>query len=196
MPVMDGLDATRAIRGRESGTSCRTPIIAMTAHATPGDRERCLAAGMDDHVAKPIRWDVLVDKINSQIIGEDSQQPSLPDQASAEVDWPAALSAVNGDGELLRDVVEAFLDEAPQLLAQIDQAIEDEDAAELRRAAHTLKGSMRFFGCHLACEHAFRLETMGKEQELRDAASRLDVLQQEMTRLTPKLLDYVGRSEV
>jgi two-component system sensor histidine kinase/response regulator len=197
MPEMDGLEATRMIRARERKSGGHVPIMAMTAHAMQGDRERCLAAGMDEYIAKPIRAQLLFDKI-AALIGELPEARTPPPAAkpadSELIDWAHALGGVNQDEALLRDVVEAFLEEAPQLLGQIRKAIDEADQAVLLRAAHTIKGSLRFFGAHVGYEHAFRLETMGRRGELEDAAETLAILEAQWARITPVLLDFVGRS--
>jgi len=195
MPEMDGLEATRAIRAREKKTGTRVPIMAMTAHAMQGDRERCLAAGMDDYIAKPIRAEKLFDKIGLLAQGTPPRSDPPPNVTAGVVDWSEAMGAVNGDRELLKDVVEAFLEESPRQLSEIRQALDVEDFELLRRAAHTLKGSMRIFGAHVANEHAMRLESMGRDHTLDDATEALAVLERELARLTPILMQFVGRGD-
>ena len=107
------------------------------------------------------------------------------------VDWNEAFHSVNGDRQLLRDIVEAFLDESPRLLASIRDAIEKQDAPTLQRVAHTLKGSTTYFGAARASETALQLETMGKQAELAHAPHALVDLEREMARLTPILVDYI-----
>ncbi len=194
MPELDGLEATRIIRALEKKGGRHVPIIAMTAHAMRGDRERCLAAGMDDYVAKPIRVQQLLETIDDVLgkprTGATDQPPPMPDVDV--LDWSAALSGVNNDVDLLKEVIDAFLDEGPKLLGDIRRAIDQSRADELRRAAHTLKGSMRFFGAHLAYEHALQLEMRGKEGNLDHVDEPFAVLDSEMQRLIPVLNDYVG----
>lgn len=194
MPNMDGLEATRKIRALEKKTGRHVPIIAMTAHAMQGDREQCLAAGMDDYLAKPIRAQQLYDAICRAVgierpTADQDKQPAT----TALIDWSLALQNVNHDRQLLKEVVEAFLHEAPQLMDQMRRAIADNNAGELRRTAHTIKGSLRFFGSHLGTEYAFRLETMGKESDLSGADEAFRQLEQQMQQLRPMLLEFVGR---
>ncbi len=198
MPEMDGLEATRMIRAREKKSGGHVPIMAMTAHAMQGDRERCLAAGMDEYIAKPIRAQQLFDKIATLLGDLPAECAPRPDESPAGtevIDWNHALSGVNGDEALLRDVTEAFLEEAPQLLGEIHRAIDQADPAVLHRAAHTMKGSLRFFGVHVAYEHAFRLETMGRRGEFEDAAETLAILEAEWARIVKVLLKFVGRGD-
>ncbi len=196
MPIMDGLEATRAIRTQERSTRAHVPIIAMTAHAMKGDRERCLAAGMDHYLSKPIRaarlFDTLADTLRAAAQAAAGPPPGAAPTGNGQiVDWHEALHSVNGDRRLLRDIVEAFLDESPRLLATIRQAIDKRDAKTLQRAAHTLKGSTRYFGAAHASEMALQLETMGKKSELTHAHSALAGLEREMARLLPVLVDYM-----
>jgi PAS domain S-box-containing protein len=195
MPEMDGLEATRTIRNHERKTSGHVPIVAMTAHAMSGDRERCLAAGMDEYIAKPIRAELLFDTIAHALAGtrRGGEGPRVPSAGGGPLDWSEALSAVNGDEQLLRDVVEAFLDESPRVMGEIRNSIDAGDATVLRRAAHTLKGSVRLFGAHQANELAYRLEMMARDANLGQAGEALLGLEGEMQRLLPELYEYVGR---
>ena len=148
MPEMDGLEATRLIRARERRTGGHVPIVAMTACAMQGDRERCLSAGMDGYLAKPIRAAQLLETVEDVVrrgAGPEKQQEACPAEESA-VDWPKALAVVQGDRDLLREVVQAFLVEAPQWLDDVRSSIGEGDRNVLQRTAHTIKGSMRVFG--------------------------------------------------
>ena len=195
MPIMDGLEATRAIRTRERNTDRHVPIVAMTAHAMKGDRERCLAAGMDHYVSKPIRAARLYEALAAA--SSDGTAAGSPGGAAARprtvpiIDWCEALHSVNGDRHLLREIVEAFLDEAPRLFTTIRSAIEQPDSRTLQRAAHTLKGSTRYFGANQVSELALQLETMGASSSLAQARETLADVEREMARLTPLLVDYM-----
>ena len=196
MPIMDGLEATRAIRARERITKGHVPIVAMTAHAMKGDRERCLAAGMDHYISKPIRAARLFEMLTAAYRSAANPLVDEPVVAAAGgngqvVDWCEALHSVNGNRQLLREIVEAFLDESPRLLATIRGAIEKQDAKTLQRAAHTLKGATRYFGAAHASEMALQLETMGKKGELTHAQNALIDMEREMARLTPVLINYM-----
>jgi CheY-like chemotaxis protein len=178
MPEMDGLEATAAIRAKEKQIGRHTPIIAMTAYAMKGDRERCLEAGMDCYVAKPIRAKQLFDTIEEAL--QQSPQPQRPvvDAGGPDdgISWSVALEAVDGDPHLLRVVVKTALEEAPRLIAAIRQAIEDRNPTALRLAAHTLKGSIRCFGDGPVAETVTRLERMGQAswEGIDDAAADLE----------------------
>ncbi len=201
MPIMDGLEATRAIRASERATQRHVPIIAMTAHAMKGDRERCLAAGMDHYISKPIRAARLYETLAATLDAVSAASVKAGDETAARgngqvVDWHEALHSVNGDRRLLRDIVEAFLDESPRLLATMRRAIEKRDGKTLQRAAHTLKGSTGYFGATHASEMALQLETMGKKSDMAHAHNALADMEREMAKLTPVLVDYMrGRFE-
>jgi HPt (histidine-containing phosphotransfer) domain-containing protein len=154
----------------------------MTAQAMKGDRDRCLAAGMDSYLSKPIRSHQVLEAIERATAdkpvrgpeSDDKERPG-PRHAPAErepgrerfrLDKQSALAAVDGDPDLLRDVAEAFLTEAPQLLAQAEAAFATKDAAALKAAAHTLKGAVSSFGAHPAVELALAAERAAKAEDL------------------------------
>eukprot|EP00913_Durusdinium_trenchii_P035271 g33001.t1 len=134
MPEWDGFEATRHIREQEGNTGRHIPIIAMTAHAMAGDRERCLESGMDGYVAKPVRQRDLHDQLARFFKLAEPQAAPEPandrEGESEQIDWAVALKTVAGDQELLRDVVEECLQELPDLLTQLEAARESNDSAE------------------------------------------------------------------
>ncbi len=174
MPQMDGFEATRRIRQLQRSQGRHIPIVAMTAHALPDDRDRCLAAGMDDYVAKPIRVHTLMATI-AAVLGRHAAEtvsatsstcvetPVLQSSACAEVpvvDWDQTLRELEGNTPVLRILIEATLEEAPRLMASIRAAIDAQDATRLRISAHTLKGALRYFGDTRAYQEAFCLENL------------------------------------
>jgi PAS domain S-box-containing protein len=176
MPRMDGLEATKRIRDVEQGNGRHIPIVAMTAQAMKGMRERCLSVGMDDYLVKPVRAREIYDKIESLFANrvpapaatlQRAAEQAPPDRAS--INWGAAMTTVDGDEDLLRSVVEAFLEECPTLIERIRLAIASADAAVLHRAAHTVKGATRTFGVDSASATAAELEELGRRGEF-DAA--------------------------
>jgi HPt (histidine-containing phosphotransfer) domain-containing protein len=190
------LEATRQIRQRELGASRHVPIIAMTAHALKGDRERCLAAGMDEYVAKPVRERQLLTALRT-VLGDDvpplpEEQPEVAVLPNLDVmDWDEALRICGGDRALLRDIAEAFLEEHPRRLDEIRRAIDAADWELLHRAAHTIKGSMRYFGAQAVFDRAFGLEQLAANQSLEGAEEILGLLKQELAKLVPHLINYV-----
>ena len=190
MPEMDGLEATAAIRRAEAQTSGHIPIVAMTAHAMKGDRDRFLAAGMDGYVAKPVR----PHELYAAVEGLHSALGHETASADVSFEWDAALERVGGDEAMLRDLVEMFFAECPKLMQQIREHIASADGPELRRAAHTLKGSAHVFGAAAAAEAAHRLEEIGREEAFADAEEALALLEDEVARLLPALRERVAAS--
>ncbi|MFV1964515.1 MAG: response regulator [Pirellulaceae bacterium] len=177
MPQMDGFQATRMIREREKATGTHLPIVAMTAHAMKGDRERCLESGMDDYVSKPIRSQLLYGKLAQycpNTVGEGEPASSRPPESDALIDWPLVLKSVGGDEELLNEAVAVFLDASTLKIGELRHAIDEGDALSLRQAARALAGSIRFFTSGPAWEQATTLERMGREGKLDQAGDLLD----------------------
>jgi two-component system sensor histidine kinase/response regulator len=195
MPEMDGFEATAALREREKASGTHTPIIAMTAHAMKGDRERCLAAGMDGYVSKPVRAEELYAAIGD-LAPAAGTGPSADGPPSEPVlDVAEALGRLGGDRELLRELAATFLDQAPRWMEAIGQAVARRDAGQLKASAHPLKGSLGTFAANGAFAAAQRLETMGREGNLEGGPDAWDCLQREMARLTPALAELArGKS--
>jgi two-component system, sensor histidine kinase and response regulator len=188
MPEMDGLEATRRIRAHEQGRGRRTPIIAMTAQAMKGMRERCLSVGMDDYLVKPVRARELYDKIES-LFAKRPVAPVAPEPVPASgnaIDWAAAMLVVAGDRQLLQEVIEAFLEECPGLMEQARIAVAAGDANQIRRTGHTLKGVMRTLGLETAALLAAELEEMGRSANLQSAATAVARLESRIDEIVPE----------
>jgi signal transduction histidine kinase/CheY-like chemotaxis protein/HPt (histidine-containing phosphotransfer) domain-containing protein len=194
MPVMDGLTATAAIREMEKGNGKHIPIVALTAHAMKGDRERCLEAGMDAYLSKPLRVQELLETL-ARLVPQPVQQestPTPPDETGSEdevLDRGVALQQVEGDRELLAKMVKLFADQAPKQLEKIRQAVRDADAGALEKSAHKLKGSTGNFGAKQAFVTALRLEVMGRNGELTGAWELCAQLDAEVGRLRQALVE-------
>ena len=167
MPVMGGIDATAAIRLRERGTGAHIRIIAMTAHAMTGDRERCLAAGMDGYLSKPIDPAMLFAVVEQEVDGAAVGEAATP--VVATFDEAALSQRLSGDEALMRDVISLFLEDLPVRLAAIKDAVRSRDAEALRAAAHNLKGSAANLSAGGLFEAAHVLERLGAESRM-DAA--------------------------
>ena len=194
MPTMDGFQATAAIRKEEKATGKHLPIIAMTAHAMKGDRDRCLAAGMDGYVAKPIKVADLVETIES--LGQPAAVAKVATRAKSRerepFDIPASLARVEGNVALLEDLVALFLAELPKLLTNLQEAVSAGDARAIERTAHKLKGSVGNFVAPPAFEAALKLEGLGREGSLSEAGVALAEMETELNRLKSVMLDLSG----
>ena len=220
MPVMDGYDATRAIREHEAalvqrgaqneggetidarrGTP-RVPIIAMTANAMSGDRERCVEAGMDDYVAKPVRREdlaALLLRWQPDRSGSSAERPAVPSEESrnkaASVD-PAVLAdlwQLDETGELLTTLITHYRNETPEQLAVMQAAFRRSDAAALATAAHTLKGSSGNLGATHIQQLCGELQTLGRANELAQVGDRLTRLAEEFALVSAALLQEQDR---
>ena len=191
MPTMDGLEATRRIRLREAETGREpVPIVAMTAHALKGDRERCLEAGMDDYVSKPLRPADLFDaifRVCGVAPGELSPQPPAEVPQPAEepevFDRAAALDLMEGDEELLDELVALFLEEVPPRLQELHAALTAAETNKLERIAHGIKGAASNLGAEAIRAAALALEQIGGAADLTAAPAALTRLEEELARL-------------
>jgi PAS domain S-box-containing protein len=179
MPGMDGFEATRHIRAREKSTGVHIPIIAMTAHAMAGDRERCLAEGMDGYVSKPLTPESLLGTLESflHIHTPEQSRPRENLLVGRLMDLKEVLARLENDRDLLMDLIDLFIAESPKMMKAVAAAIQKRDARGLERAAHTLKGSVSNFGSKDVYEAALVLEKMGREgdfQRAQDAYDRLE----------------------
>jgi two-component system sensor histidine kinase/response regulator len=182
MPEMGGLEATLAIRAREEGTGRRQRIVAMTAHAMTGDRERCLAAGMDGYLSKPIDRHLLF-----AVVEQDALVTTAPVRAAVAMpplDQGELMARLGDDRELFTDIVHLFLEDCPLQLAAIRRAIDRRDAETLRTAAHALKGAAASLSAARVFAAAATLERLGAESRL-DAA---DVAWRTLSAETAELL--------
>ncbi len=189
MPEMDGLEATAAIREKEASTGAHLPIIAMTAHALKGDRERCLAAGMDGYLSKPIDPEDLfaaVEGITPSFPQEEVGGVAVP-PSDAVFDRTATLDRVGHDGKLLQEVVELFLDESAKQLARLREATTRHDRAALELSAHALKGSVGNFASKPAYAALERLETVSRSGDWAGVEISLGQLENEIDRLSVAL---------
>jgi CheY-like chemotaxis protein len=184
MPEMDGLEATRTIRASERQSGHHVPIVAMTAHAMQGDREKCLVAGMDDYIAKPVRKAVLNATIKR--ILRSSEATALP-----RLDITNGLEATGGNEKLLREVLQVFVEECPILLRQLKQAVENLDAPSVERLAHTLKGSLRICERTPAQTIAAELECQARNKDLSGSSAKVDSLRDALNLLTPRIQEYL-----
>jgi two-component system sensor histidine kinase/response regulator len=190
MPVVDGLEATRRIREKEKGSGGHVPIVVLTAHAMKGDRERCLEAGADDYLAKPIIPAKLAETMDRQLASgqaRDHREESVP-SPDRPFDPDALLARLEGDRRLAGEMVSLLESEAPVLVEQACAALERNDCEALRRAAHTLKGAIGNFGNGLAFRAAAELEECARRgTDGNEAAAACGRLENELKRLLVSL---------
>jgi two-component system, sensor histidine kinase and response regulator len=155
-----------------------------------GDEERCLAAGMDGYVSKPIRSQELFRVIEKHVRAADVSVPSAPTPPipAETLDAASVLDRMGGDADLLQELVEVFWDDCPKLMSDIRKSLDDQSAKDLRDAAHALKGSLCNFGANSACEAALKLETLGRDGNLDRAEEVFTALEEGLSRLKPALV--------
>jgi CheY-like chemotaxis protein/HPt (histidine-containing phosphotransfer) domain-containing protein len=195
MPEMDGLEAAAGIRNREQGSGNRVPILAMTAHAMRGDKEKCLASGMDGYVSKPIRPAELFAEIDKWVKapqGSDTVQDTslqnnrnLPEQ----IDRLSLFERVEGDHELIAEMVHLFQEEAPHLLAVMRDALQSGDMLVLERAAHSLKGAAANLSAQATVAAALQVEKAAASHDLNSTTENLGALERAVEHLLPALVE-------
>jgi CheY-like chemotaxis protein len=199
MPEMDGFHATAAIREIESKRKRRTPIVAMTAHAMKGDRERCLEAGMDGYVSKPVQSKVLYETIEAMTRpagpAESLSHPPVPlvttPVARDAVNLDEILDRIGGNAGLLQSIVSLFHEDCPGQMASIQAAIKANDADALAMTAHTLKGSLLALSAERASAVVLELEKMGRESRFHGAAELFAILESEVSAVGSELQKIV-----
>jgi CheY-like chemotaxis protein len=191
MPQMGGLEATTAIRAREKETGGHVPIIALTAHAMSGDRDRCLAVGMDGYIAKPINPKELFDLIDAVLFPEPVPVPPAAPRAEPVVAFDKAvlLHRLGDDETLLHEMVQLFLEALPGQLCELRAALAGSDASKVATTAHTLKGAVGNFGSTPAWELAHQLEMAGQKGDLAKAEQILPALEKGLQRVQEALAE-------
>jgi len=214
MPEMDGFEATREIRKLETRNSKlvdkapesqpssikypasgHIPIVAMTAHAMTGDREKCIDAGMDDYVSKPIKPEALysvINKVARKSQSEKEQKRTPPFQGSKTFspktfDLSSAMERVLDDQDLFREIAGMFIETCPDYIAKIKEGIAENDAGILEREAHSLKGAVGNFDAKEAYELAYRLEKSGEEGKMATAEEGLSDLERALNELVSEM---------
>ncbi|MBN1545744.1 MAG: response regulator, partial [Syntrophaceae bacterium] len=199
MPEMDGFEATAVIREKEKTTGDHLPIVALTAHAMKGDRDKCLDAGMDDYVTKPIQPKELFEAIDRV----SSAKPSIPKNETGEPDSKpgkqafskeALVARLDGDMELAREIAGLFIEDCPNTMRDLHKAIVERDGKSIERLAHSLKGAVGNFMAEDAQAAAFELEKIGKSGKLSKAEEAFIRLENEMELLFPALIE-LGKDE-
>ena len=191
MPEMGGMEATAAIREQEKFSGKHLPIIAMTANAMSGDRERYLGGGMDGYVSKPIQPRGLFAEIDKCIAGSERSTTvtEKSSQLNEQVDRISLLERVEGDHELLAEMIHLFQEDVPQLLGAMRSALQSGDMALLERSAHSMKGAAGNLSAPLTAEAASQLEESAKKKDTESLKARLAALEDAVGRLLPALAE-------
>ncbi len=203
MAEMDGYEATRSIR--QPGSRVRNPavpVVALTAHAMAGDREKCLAAGMNDYLTKPVEPRALDRTLECWLTGRSQgdgapvprQVQQIPSEQTV-FDREGLLDRVMGDEQTAQRVVTAFLSSVPGQMAALGRAVIDADAAGARLAAHSIKGAAANAGGQKLFEAAWKAEKMGAAADLDSVAALLPELQMQLARLRPEMKRFCHQAE-
>jgi CheY-like chemotaxis protein len=179
---MGGLDATREIRRREESTGMHIRIVAMTAHTMNGDREQCLAAGMDDYLSKPVNRRLLY-----AMVEEDLSLLPPQESAGAKLDDTALMQRLGGDQQLLSEVAESFLEDWPARMASIESAARSGDADRVRSTARLLKGAAANLSAKALFEAAQALEQLAAEQRVNEFSTACHRLTREASHVVTEL---------
>jgi CheY-like chemotaxis protein/HPt (histidine-containing phosphotransfer) domain-containing protein len=198
MPHMDGIEATQKIRDREADEGGHIHIVAMTAHAMVGDRERCLEAGMDEYISKPLSADRLREVVRQLTRAPDkdadappAEEPTEGGEDAGAFDREVLMDRVDSDTDLLRVLVDVYEGDRGNMLDAIEAAISAEDADALETTAHAIKGALGAFGAKSAWDLAQGLEVMGREGTVRGAEERYRALREAAESLEVGLKDLI-----
>jgi two-component system sensor histidine kinase/response regulator len=205
MPIMDGLQAAAAIRASETELGRRVPIVAMTAHAMPGDRQRRLATGMDAFLGKPVKTAKLIEAVETLSVRRDGGDSLRGRKPSCEAchssspgdlnvfDVDSALKRLGNDHQLFGDLLEFFLEDYPSLMDRLRQGLADRDFAAVALAGHSLKGLAANFDAFEVVGAAAEVEKSGQDGDFEAASRSLETLEPEISRLRDAMLEYRNR---
>ncbi|MCK4717591.1 MAG: response regulator, partial [Thermoplasmata archaeon] len=207
MPIIDGLEATKKIRESEWKRGGHTPIIALTAHAMQGDRERFLEAGMDDYLSKPLDFDQLYETISKYANGREGEdgegedsvgeegggegEDSVGEESDSFLDVDNLRSRVGGNEELVHELLGMYVDESKGLLAKTEIAVHNNDPGELKASAHALKGMSASISAKSVRETAYELEKIGMSSNLSKAVIKLSTLKKSLQRTLITISEYM-----
>jgi CheY-like chemotaxis protein/HPt (histidine-containing phosphotransfer) domain-containing protein len=186
MPGMDGINTTVRIREREKDTGDRVPVVALTAYAMPGDRARCLGAGMDEVLTKPIRPKALLEAIKRLNLGSERHSGSRPGEKIV-LDRSALMERVAGDAQLLAEISGTFPESCGERLARAREALETKDAEKFACEVHTLRGMFRNLSGIAAEREAQNLEQLDMSTDHEEARMILATLEREVQALANEL---------
>jgi signal transduction histidine kinase/CheY-like chemotaxis protein len=197
MPEMNGYETAAALRERERVAGGHIPLIALTAHALEGERQECLAAGMDGYVSKPVRAAELFKAVESAAAtARPGAAPTAEQPREKPFDEPALRALVGGKTQLLQELLEIFLADSPKLIEQMREALAQNNSEALRQAAHAFRGSVSTFAARPAVEAARKLETLAQDGNLESARRQFRELRRESARLLWALSRLRARSSL
>jgi CheY-like chemotaxis protein/HPt (histidine-containing phosphotransfer) domain-containing protein len=199
MPEMDGITATGRIREGERGSGKHMPIIAMTAHAMKGDEIRVLEAGMDSYISKPFRIAELLDAISKAVstaVAPTEDAQSGPGSDGSDLERQAALDQVEGDEELLVELVKYILESAPEFLVEIRSALEAGDVPRAKDRAHALKGVLGVLGPNKTIETAVEFESRAADGDRDEITMAYDLLEREVEEFRERLSSFIQGSDL
>jgi two-component system sensor histidine kinase/response regulator len=188
MPVMDGFEATAAIRNMEAGFGRHTMIVALTANAMNGDRQRCLDSGMDDYVSKPIDAKTLLTTVLKLCAQAQSVNAGKIMSTEGTIDLEGLKERCGGSKDLVQKIAQKFAETGPNMVAQVKDAVASRDADAVYRAAHQLKGASATMGAVKLANIAADIEMLGREGNMLAAADRVPALEAEFDKAVPMLL--------
>jgi two-component system sensor histidine kinase/response regulator len=196
MPEMDGFEATRAIRSGKAGAlNPRIPIIAMTAHALKGDRGRCLEAGMDDYISKPIAPQALADALEKWVdkgeeqrsVGAAPRGDALSPAGLPVFDRPALSDRILGDEDLIKQIIAIFLEDIPKQLQLLKDLLDRRDTESAGKQAHAIKGAAANVGGMALSAVAGRMEKAGLAGQFEEIAALLPEMNRQFDLLSAKM---------
>lgn len=188
MPEVDGYEATRKIREKETQTGKHIPILAMTAHALKGDREKCLEAGMDGYVAKPVRAEELYQAIHALFNGKSAENHVSSPENGIPMNIEKAMDNVDGDAELLKVIIQDCREQFPERMREIESLVNENAIPQVEKKVHSLKSNLGLLGAESAYRAGHQLEMLAREKKVGEIPQAFQVLKKEMDRLQ-KFLD-------
>jgi CheY-like chemotaxis protein len=200
MPVLSGIDATRAIRDLEKTGNRRTPIIAMTAHAMAGDADKFLDAGMDGYVSKPVQIEILaaeIDrlthaKVNPEVV--QMKESNRVSESSKSVNLDELLARVDNDRELLCDLLSIFKQDFPTLLHSLQTAVAGTDVSQASTISHTLKGMLANLAVTKAAAAAAQIERLARAGDVASLPNALAAFEKEVQGVLPEMETYMAEA--
>jgi len=192
MPEMDGYEATAAIRKQEKASGSHTPIIAMTAHAMKGDKEKCLDRGMDDYISKPMKAEVLYRTIEKVLNGKLKTQNAPCD---IPIDITKAMDVVDGDNDLFKELVDNFVEQIPDEMNKLKSTIESKNAQLIEETAHSLRGAIAVFGGKKTLQLVSEIENMGRNSQIHEIHEIYQQFELEMEKMNQYLSKFGWESD-